>query len=987
MRAPRVIPVWVWIVEAVVLAGWQAVAGSDPSVRSRSVWPPKGRSVRVPVTRDTWVSAVGDEQVGNTGGEPRFKLKGIQEMTLIDADWSPLKGRRITGALLHMKCLTPDAPARRVSVSTVATPWEEGTGRNYQRQEGSACFVSPSLGRGRWAYEGSTLVDAAWGRGHTIWRFADAESPDRDGWQVVAVEPDVIAANVAGLSHGLALMDDVGSEWSERSGKFEHFLFLNRFFASREMRGGEPWLEVWTDGEDREPPDPVTRITVETRGLPSGQALIRWRTPQDHGGGHTLGFHVALETPDGEMSLPRYLIPMARAVGNEVRLHLRDLSLGPGQQVRIAIRSVDASGNISPAFRTEVRVSEAPDFVRIEPTDLRPFLLSGELPRIGGMSVAVLDLLDKVELRTGQMVPEHPSGYRAANHLWCAARREVRLQAARNEMTGFLLHLHGQAPSVDVQWFFSSRSPVRTRLYRLDGVETASGGIMPDAAVPWKGPTPVPSPEDPESTGVSHTVLLAELYVPHDTPAGTHTGTVRFLVGEESLDLQVGLTVWDFTLPNKLSFIPEMNAYGTANPTSNVAYYRLAHEHRTCLNRLFYGWRCVIGDQGAPQLKEDGTFDWDAFDRHFGPLFDGSAFQDLPRKGEPVDVCYLPLNENWPVPMSPYYRPSYWADEAFDPEFAERFRAACAEFARHFHKKGWTNTIFEFYLNNKVYYRKNYPLGKIPAAWILDEPVNAQDFWALRWYAVLFHQGTARAGGGANFWYRADISRTQYSRNILWGVLDIEYMGGANAQKARMKEEENLLWQPTYHMEYGSANALSDPNLQPVIWCLLAWSRGAIGVLPWQTIGKEESWRKEDALSLFYPSPLGPVASVRLKAFTRGQQDVEYLTLLADVMGVPRTAVAEGMRRLVHLGGAVVKTSEEDAGTLRSDPADPMALWRLRTSVGEMISARKPAYRRAVRDFPTVRRDMTALPPIGYVTVAPPVRAVGPELYEPGSTR
>ena len=42
--------------------------------------------------------------------------------------------------------------------------------------------------------------------------------------------------------------------------------------------------------------------------------------------------------------------------------------------------------------------------------------------------------------------------------------------------------------------------------------------------------------------------------------------------------------------------------------------------------------------------------DWSAWDRRFGPLLDGSAFADLPRKGVPLECFYLPLHENWPEP-------------------------------------------------------------------------------------------------------------------------------------------------------------------------------------------------------------------------------------------------------------------------------------------------------------------------------------------------
>ena len=60
--------------------------------------------------------------------------------------------------------------------------------------------MGAELGRRDWAYRGSTFTDAAFGRGRTIWRFADATAPDADGWQSVAVDPDVVAARSAGIN-------------------------------------------------------------------------------------------------------------------------------------------------------------------------------------------------------------------------------------------------------------------------------------------------------------------------------------------------------------------------------------------------------------------------------------------------------------------------------------------------------------------------------------------------------------------------------------------------------------------------------------------------------------------------------------------------------------------------------------------------------------------------------------------------------------------
>ena len=75
--------------------------------------------------------------------------------------------------------------------------------------------------------------------------------------------------------------------------------------------------------------------------------------------------------------------------------------------------------------------------------------------------------------------------------------------------------------------------------------------------------------------------------------------------------------------------------------------------------------------------------DWSKWDRRFGPLLDGSAFADLPRKSVPVECFYLPLHENWPGPMEGNYNGGYWADHAFPDSYRQAFVAAARQIAAH----------------------------------------------------------------------------------------------------------------------------------------------------------------------------------------------------------------------------------------------------------------------------------------------------------------
>ena len=138
--------------------------------------------------------------------------------------------------------------------------------------------------------------------------------------------------------------------------------------------------------------------------------------------------------------------------------------------------------------------------------------------------------------------------------------------------------------------------------------------------------------------------------------------------------------------------------------------------------------------------------------------------------------------------------------------------------------------------------------------------------------------------------FRADISRPQWQRDALDGVLDYLVVGSAFRRYRSLVLDQKRDF-GVIALEYGSANAIGDANGHAVAWCLDAWSLGADGVVPWQTIGNRESWNKADRLALLYPSPwpdrAEPIPSVRLKAYRRGQQDVEYLALLARPARAP----------------------------------------------------------------------------------------------------
>src|SRR6185437_13724232 len=213
--------------------------------------------------------------------------------------------------------------------------------------------------------------------------------------------------------------------------------------------------------------------------------------------------------------------------------------------------------------------------------------------------------------------------------------------------------------------------------------------------------------------------------------------------------------------------------------------------------------------------------DWSAWDRRFGAYLDGTAFDDMPRRGVPLECFYLPLHENWPSTMADNYRGGYWADEAFGPAYREAFVAASRQMAEHFGERGWNETIFQCFLNGKNNFKAGgWSRGSSP--WLLDEPANFQDYWALRYFGLAFHAGVGQAKSEAKMFFRADISRPEWQREVLDDVLDYNVVGGALRRYHRIVLDRKQATGQTV-LEYGSANAIEDSNVQPAAWCVDAW--------------------------------------------------------------------------------------------------------------------------------------------------------------------
>jgi hypothetical protein len=340
--------------------------------------------------------------------------------------------------------------------------------------------------------------------------------------------------------------------------------------------------------------------------------------------------------------------------------------------------------------------------------------------------------------------------------------------------------------------------------------------------------------------------------------------------------------------------------------------------------------------------------DWSEFDRIFGPLFDGSAFEGNPRGRVPVRAFYLPLHENWPLPLLDYYafrEPPLNAevivrhqleappvDEALPETYKAGFQNVTRDFAAHFAEKGWTGTDFQMYLNNKYqYWGATY--------WTLDEPVCRDDWQAIRFFAQLYRSALDGAQG-PRFVFRGDISRPWWQYDQMDGLMDTIYYGGGVFDVPEFARRYNRRI-PDPHV-YGACNEVAAPNLESAVWCLKAYVLGMNGVLPWSSIGDADSLVEPNQDGLIVPGDragyIGPVASLRVFALRRGAQDVELLRMLAEERGYSREQIGALVAQRVPLGARLTQTSADDAAALEFSELSAQDLVALKEGVLLLLS-------------------------------------------------
>jgi hypothetical protein len=475
------------------------------------------------------------------------------------------------------------------------------------------------------------------------------------------------------------------------------------------------------------------------------------------------------------------------------------------------------------------------------------------------------------------------------------------LEAARNEFEAFHVVLagggggaHAVTVAADALTGPGGAAISDVRVFRegMYNVATPSNiqgaaGAWPDAMIPAvdeidnqpRNAFPVDVAANQEQP------VFVEYHVPQGATAGWYSGTVH-VSGGISAEIPVKLYVHAFTLPSTSS-LPSAYELGWNDACTahfggyaqcggdagvqalNNKYARFALDHRITLSNVV---------NSGPAQASDGSYDWATWDASYGPLLDGAA------GGRLAGAKLTSLRYNWT------------ADQAH-----------FAEWAKHFHAKGWFDRTFDYSCDeppagcswDSINARTSMVHAADPAFQTLVTTTLAEATQngvvagidllvpGIVWLDPMAPATSPRAG------YDSWMSSSPQKKMWIYQSCDSDGCAGIG-------DATQAGW-PTHMID---APATQNRAME---W--QAWRQKAAGELYYDTtyaFARGDAWSNQYYFggngdgTLFYPgtpAKIGgtsqvPVASLRLKLIREGMEDYEYFKALADA-GDPAMADAE----------------------------------------------------------------------------------------------
>jgi hypothetical protein len=433
----------------------------------------------------------------------------------------------------------------------------------------------------------------------------------------------------------------------------------------------------------------------------------------------------------------------------------------------------------------------------------------------------------------------------------------------------------------------------------------------PDALIPVSTPYRGHLPDaDNRIANQTAQPFWLDIWIPADARPGPITITATLDSGGSRTTLPVQVQVLDAVIPADDVVAIDHNSYGTSwfagqypelakrsgsafylsDPFFALihAYHRVYYEHRGIFHQLGYGHGGKVGPEFAPRLEGSGKTkriaDWTLYDKHYGPLLDGSAFAATRRGARPIPFVYLPVNPEWPASFL------WWGEPGYEREFVNVMR----EMEAHFRQKGWTRTRFELFFNHKKRYKAFH--------WDGDETRFPKDLPVFAEYARMMKLAFP-PDSPVQWVYRTDASwqmERQFKEQA--GIINFWVCGGGMFgwyadYAAVLKGRGDIVW------TYGGTPQVDRPASHIATEVLRPWMLGVDGFVRWQTVMPgPDPWFKftGGGETMVYPGDrfgvAGPLPSARLKLQRNALQDLALLDSLKSRVS-PAVLRAESARR------------------------------------------------------------------------------------------
>ena len=475
------------------------------------------------------------------------------------------------------------------------------------------------------------------------------------------------------------------------------------------------------------------------------------------------------------------------------------------------------------------------------------------------------------------------------------AHHRVALKGWRGGYVSFQLVVRSPEPvpySLDVA-LDDPAGKIQTDLYREWFHFTDSDKLYyPDALVPVHQPyrSRLPEPDNKIDRQTAQGFWV-DVYIPADARPGVFAGKARLRCGRSSVALPLQLTVLERVIPADDVLTIDHNSYGSSFLAEQYpsayhaysgnwfesdqffhlihAYHEMFYEHRGIMHQLGYGHSGKVGPEFAPVLAGTGrnkhVVDWTLFDRHYGPLLDGTAFADSRRGPRPIPFMYLPINPEWPASYE------FWGEPGYEAEFVNVLR----DLEAHFRQKGWTHTEFEVFFNHKKRYM-GFP-------WDGDEVRFPKDLAYFQEYGRLM-KAALPADTPVHFIMRADVSwDMEQEFKELKGVVRLWCCSGGilsfyRYAPAMLRGRGDIVWY------YGGPPTVMQNAAAITEFPLRAWLWGVNGYVHWLTVAPgNDPWFHFDGggtVLVYSGDRFGiesPIPSIRLKIQRNCLQDLAVL--------------------------------------------------------------------------------------------------------------